>query len=179
MQLTWKHIVLLALAALFGFFAGCNRNAGGEAERVLRDTVTVTVPGQIDTVKVRQVSTRTRTRTVHDTVPARVDTAAILQDYLTNERTYTATGQGQDVKVTARPVIFRNRLDTIDFTIKNLRATKIYETKKNALGLSLTGSRQFIAPAITYRHRRWRFGAGYNICQEAPVVSVEYEIFQW
>jgi len=177
MQLTWKHIVLIALAALFGFFAGCNRKAGEEAERVVRDTVTVTVPGQIDTVKVRQV--RTRTRTLHDTVAARVDTAAILRDYLTNERTYTASGQGQDVKVTARPVIFRNRLDTIDFTIQNLRATKIYETKKNALGLSLTGSRRFIAPALTYRHRRWRFGAGYNIWQEAPMLSVEYEIFQW
>lgn len=177
MQITWKHIVLIALAALFGFFIGCERQVSGDAERVVRDTVTVTVPGQIDTVEVRQVSTRTRT--VHDTVAAHVDTAAILQDYLTSERTYTASGQGQDVKVTARPVIFRNRLDTIDFNIQNLRATKIYETKKNALGLSLTGSRQFIAPALTYRHRRWRFGAGYNIWQEAPVVSVEYEIFQW
>lgn len=175
MQLTWKHIVLLALAALFGFFAGCNRNAGGEAERVVRDTVTVTVPGQIDTLEVRQVSTRT----VHDTVAARVDTAAILQDYLINERSYTASGQGQEVKVTAKPVIFRNRLDTINFSIQNLRATEIYETKKNALGLGLSGSKEFIAASLSYRHQRWRFGAGYNIWQEAPVVSVEYEIFQW
>lgn len=182
MQINWKHIILLILAFLFGFFISNKEFSLFEKtpDKIKSDTTSVKTSGEIvDSNKINIPFYVFLDTVITNKVYKSVDTNKIIKDYLEAERTYTVLGNANEVEVKAKPVIFNNRLDSLSFEIKNLRSTEVVYSNDNALGLNTTIGKNIIAPSLMYRHKKWKVGAGYNLINESLLFQVEYEFLQW
>lgn len=112
---------------------------------------------------------------VERTVPARVDTAAILADYF-NERHYRDTiVQRPYLRVELTDVVGQNRL--LDRrVVVNYRQPVV---RDNALTLGADLGRGLCAVVAGYRRRSWEFRAGYDFTNRTPVVGVQKTLWQW
>lgn len=119
-------------------------------------------------------------------VPARVDTAAIVQRYFT-ARTLSDTFRLRDVAtVRITDEVFRNDIvnRTIDYDLATLdvslqswkpRATPARLTLN--VGVQLGGGQAALMAGL--RYKRTELAGCYDLCLHAPSIILKYDLWQW
>lgn len=168
----WRDIWIFAVSVTIGYLAARSCTQPGTQVRTVRDTTTVYVTAPPDSIKI--ISIRER----HDTITLPVDTNAIISDYR-KERTYKVSAAGQDVNITAKPIVFQNRLDSISFSIQNFRATKIIQPPpKKYLSVGAIAGSHTLAPGLAYGWQRWEAGANYDLIDNELLLQINYKLWQ-
>lgn len=177
MRVFYTIISLLLLGLIY--YAGYQRGSGSPQSAYQRDSAVVhydTLPviASPDTIRI--------TSTEKVPVPHRVDTAAIIEAWA-ERRSYLAKAEANQVQITARPIIFQNRLDSISFEIKNLRPTSVqhYSARpRHALAAGLVIGPDLSAPMLQYRYKRLHAGLGYNVTgRQGLVVAASYTLIEF
>lgn len=165
MEKASRYILAAALAALA---FGLGRCTARRPASIVPPAVTVEITDTlVDVIGTPMV--------VERTVPARVDTAAILADYF-NERHYRDTiVQRPYLRVELTDVVGQNRLLDRQVVV-NYRQPVV---RDNALTLGIDLGRGLCAVVAGYRRRSWEFRAGYDFTNRTPVVGVQKTLWQW
>ncbi len=169
-------IITFILAFLWGFLIGkifYDIPCGDDVDLRI-DTLwvhdTLQSPGPVE-VKYRE-----------KTVPADVDTAAILQKYYT-ERIMADTLRLKDMAtVYIRDTVYMNNIigRYVDYDLARLDISATApRAKKWALSLGTSIGRQQAAVLAGIRYKRADIAAGYDFRQRAPMVTLKYDILQW
>lgn len=165
METASRYILTAALAALAFILGRCTaRQPMPEALPAVAVEITDTL---VDVISEPVV--------VERTVPARVDTAAILADYF-NERHYRDTiVERPYLRVELTDVVGQNRL--LDRrVVVNYRQPAAGD---NALTLGADLGRGLCSVVAGYRRKTWEFRAGYDFTNRTPVVGVQKTLWQW
>jgi len=162
-------VVLLLFAAIF-YFGYVMHGVWNPAPVPIHDTIY-----KIDTIEHHIISeypyyiSKTDTLIIRDTIPAIVDTAAILQLYYAFH-VYERSWQDSSLKVTIRDVVSENKYFDSDFDYKILRAQEIINntivnysySKYIYAGLSIPAMNPEYASINAYgAFRRGLVGIGY------------------
>ena len=159
-------ILFFALACFFSFQWGYYRgelsaqaNLKLDSVITVLDTVTIAASVKIDTVAIGYPVY------VQDSLTAD-DSLAIFNAYFATS-SFAASATANQVEVRAKGWVWQNRLDSISFSIKNLRPTQqifnSYQPKTKRLNLGMVAGNNFAAPIVTFQGENWGLLAGYNL----------------
>ena len=164
-----KHIFYLALAAIYTLAVLCiGRCSAGDVKakitlgeaKVLKDTIYIPQPVPAEAKRIE--------------VPAEVDTAAILQQFYTQN-------------VYRRPVIDTKLLQVnlVDTVYNNvlIGSTATYTMRipqhKHDLSVGVLAGFNTFSLMGTYRYDRLGMSAGYDFINKSLVMGVQYRLFRW
>ena len=172
-------VVLILTAAIF-YFGYAMRGVWNPAPVPIHDTIY-----KIDTIEHHIISeypyyiSETDTIIIRDTIPAIVDTAAILQLYYAFH-VYERSWQDSSLKVTIRDVVSENKYFDSDFDYKILRAQEIINnttinhsySRYLYIGGSITmPDAKYSSVGVFYASGKALFGLGYIPFEKGVSVS--------
>jgi hypothetical protein len=100
-------------------------------------------------------------------IPRDIDTSAVLADYF-SKKTFSALYADTNIRISLKPTISRNALDSLSLEYQWLRPmsiTRIQARNKHALYAGFqAGLNGSFGPELTYLHNdRWKIDLGYNL----------------
>ena len=183
MKVDWKWFAILIMALVIAALClrKCNRKDG--FERVTTETRT-------DTLRVRDtiLFPAPLTVTYRDTIPAPIDTEAVLADYFA-KKSYAIHYEDTTIKAVTDVTVSENSVEAVkmDYEIlhKNTLTTKtVFKEPKFALTLgaglsySIPNRKPGFEVSIGVNIRRSQFQAGYDFINQTPRIGWQYQIIR-
>jgi hypothetical protein len=123
------------------------------------DSAIVQLPGAIDTQLVAYPVFKKNSLSATDSL-------AIFKAFF-SKSSFSASATANQVEVRAKGFVLQNRLDSIGFSIKNLRPINqvfnSYQPEIKTLSIGALAGSNFAAPIISYQGESWGLLAGYNL----------------
>lgn len=157
--------ILLMLCVIF--ITNCHQKR--KDAKCTSDTIMV-----IDTV---HIESPVKIRRIPVSVPALVDTQAILKDYFAKNIYQDTLIRTEVLSVVIRDTVEKNGLSGRE-VYYTLRQPVLHE-KHNGLSLSSMFAFKSIPVTLNYEREAWRFSAGYDVVNNVPVIGVGYRFARW